>query len=119
MFAAFGQHRLDRVDNTTSPLKISEWKSSEKTQFAYSELFANHDLLTTIGHAVFKQYKEKELPSMHCAYILSICDILLNPKSSGIKCSDKSVARRVNTFLVMKYLQYFKFQNKYFAFIYN
>lgn len=100
MFAVFGEQRLDRVDSTTSPLKLSEWKSSEKTRAAYNELFSNHDLLTKIGHAVFKQYKEKELPSMHCAYILSICDILLNPKSSGIKCNDKSVVRRVNTFLV-------------------
>jgi hypothetical protein len=100
MFAAFGEQRLDRVDSTTSPLKISEWKGSEKTRTAYEELFSNHELLTKIGHAVFKQYKEKELPIMHCAYVLSICDILLNPKSSGIKCNNKSVVRRVNAFLV-------------------
>src|SRR5262249_13557332 len=101
MFAAFGEQRLDHVDSTTSPLKISEWKSSEKTRTAYKELFSNHELLTKIGHAVFKkQHKEKELPVMHCAYVLSICDILLNPKSSGIKCNDKSVVRRVNAFLV-------------------
>src|SRR5437764_8494777 len=50
--------------------------------------------------AVFKQYKGKELPTMHCAFVLSICDILLNPKSSGIKCNDKSVVRRINAFLV-------------------
>jgi hypothetical protein len=100
MFAVFGEHQLDHIDNTTSPLKISEWKTSDKTRAAYNELFSNHDLLTKIGHAVFKQYKEQELPSMHCAYILSVCDILLNPKSSGIKCNDQSVARRVNTFLV-------------------
>src|SRR5208282_6802158 len=96
MFSAFGEQRLDHVDSTISPLKLSEWKSSEKTQAAYNDLFTNHDLLTKIGHAVFKQYKEKELPTMHCAYILSICDILLNPKSAGIKCNDKSVMRRVN-----------------------
>jgi hypothetical protein len=100
MFAVFGEQRLDRVDSTTSPKIIAEWKSSEKTKNAYDELFSNHELLSKIGYAVFKQYKEKELPSMHCAYILSICDILLNPKSSGIKCNDKSLVRRVNTFLV-------------------
>jgi len=37
---------------------------------------------------------------MHCAYILSIYDIILNLKSFGIKCNDKSVIRQVNAFLV-------------------
>ena len=100
MFAAFGEERLERVDNTTSPVKLAEWKNSERTKKAYEELFSNHDLLSKIGHNVFKSYKEKELPTMHCAYILSICDIVLNPTSSGIKCSDRSVVRRVNAFLV-------------------
>jgi hypothetical protein len=100
MFAAFGEHRLDRVDSSTPAVRLAEWKASEKTKKAYSELFSNHDLLSKIGYGVFKQYKEKELPTMHCAYVLAICDILLNPKSSGIKCNDKSVVRRINAFLV-------------------
>ena len=100
MFAAFGDEKLERVDSSTSSIKLAEWKTSEKTRAAYGEIFANHELLARIGFNVFKQYKEKELPTMHCAYILSICDILLNPKSSGIKCNDKSVARRVHAFLV-------------------
>ena len=92
MFAAFGNEKLERVDSSTSSIKLAEWKMSAKTCIAYNEIFTNHELLTRIGFNVFKQYKEKELPTMHCAYILSICDILLNPKSSGIKCNDKSVA---------------------------
>jgi len=101
MFAAFGEERLERVDSTTSPKILAEWKASEKTKKAYTDLFANQDMLSRIRYSVFKSYKEKDLPPMHCAYILSICDILLNPRSSGIKCNDKSVARRVNMFLVM------------------
>ena len=45
MFAAFGEERLERIDNTTSPVKLAEWKNSEKTKKAYEELFSNHDLL--------------------------------------------------------------------------
>ena len=105
MFAAFGEERLDFVDGTTTSVRLAEWKTSEKTQNAYHELFQNHELLTKIGYAVFKQYKETELPTMHCAYILAICDILLNPKSSGIKCNDKSVVRRVNAFLVINFTE--------------
>src|SRR3989440_12986946 len=100
MFAAFGEERLERIDNTTSPVKLAEWKNNEKIKKAYEELFFNHDLLSKIGHNIFKSYNEKELPTMHCAYILSICDIVLNSKSSGIKCSDRFVVRRVNAFLV-------------------
>ena len=73
---------------------------SDKTRMAYEEIFTNSELLSKIGYSVFKQYKEESLSKMHCAYILSICDILLNPRSSGIKCNDKSVIRRINAFLV-------------------
>ena len=100
MFVTFSEERLEHVDSTTSPGKLAEWKASEKTKAAYNELFSNQVLLSRIGYNVFKSYKEKELPTMHCAYVLSICDILLNPKSSGIKCNDRSVVRRVNAFLV-------------------
>ena len=81
MFSVFGEQRLEYVDNNASSVKIAEWKTSEKTRAAYGELFSNHELLTKIGYTIFKQYKEKDLPTMHCAYVLSICDILLNPKS--------------------------------------
>src|SRR6266516_3238606 len=100
MFAAFDEERLERVDSTTSPRKLAEWKDSEKTRKAYEELFSNHDLLSKIGHNVFKSNKEKELLTMHFAYIFSICDIILNLSSSGIKCIDRSVVKQVNVFLV-------------------
>jgi hypothetical protein len=100
MFAVFGEDRLDRVDSTTSSIRLAEWKTAAKTRAAYNEIFNNQELLAKISYNVFKEYREKTLPTMHCAYILSICDILLNPKSSGIKCNDKSVAKRVNVFLV-------------------
>ena len=99
MFVSFGD-RLDYIDNNASATKIVEWKSSEKTKAAYNALYSEDELLTNVGYAVFKQYKDDELPTTHCAYIIAICDILLNPKSPGIKCNDKSVVKRVNTFLV-------------------
>src|SRR2546430_13701146 len=51
---SFGEERLERVDNTTSLRKLAEWKDSEKLIKAYEELFSNHDLLSKIGHNVFK-----------------------------------------------------------------
>lgn len=99
MFFAYGE-QLDYIDNNASTIRIAEWKSSTKTQAAYDRLFSDDELPMKIGYAVFKQYKNKELPDVHCAYILAICDILLNPKSPGIKCNDKSVVKRVNAFLV-------------------
>ena len=78
MFSAFGEDRLERVDNTTSPAKLAEWKTSERTKKAYKDFFVNYDLLSRIKHNVFKLYKEKELPTMHYACIIAICDIVLN-----------------------------------------
>jgi hypothetical protein len=88
------------VDNNTPSRRLAEWKSSEKTRAAYDALFGNEEMLTNIGYAAFKRYRGKSLPTMHCAYVMSICDILLSPYSSGIKCNDKSVTRRVSIFLV-------------------
>ena len=107
MFSAFGVQRLELIDNNTPATKIAEWKSSDKTKAAYDQLFSDHELLMKIGYAVFKQYKQKELPTMHCAYILAICDIVLNLRSSGIKCNDKSIVRRVHAFLVNIFALYY------------
>ncbi|GBB95827.1 hypothetical protein RclHR1_02620018 [Rhizophagus clarus] len=95
MFTTFGKDRLERIDNNTFPVKITEWKNSKKTKKAYEELFTNHELLSKIGYSVFRSHKEEELSTMHCAYILPICDILLNLKSSN----DRSVTRHVYAFL--------------------
>ena len=100
MFAAFGEERLEFVDNNILSVKIAEWKTSDKIRQAYNKLFNNHELLLKFSYSIFKQYKSKKLPAIHCAYVLLICDILLNPKSFDIKCNDKSVVRRVNAFLV-------------------
>ena len=99
MFVNLGE-RLDYIDNNASATKIVEWKSSEKTKAAYESLYMESSLLMRVGYSVFKQYKNKELPTTYCAYIFAICDILLNPKSLRIKCNDKSVVKRVNAFLV-------------------
>jgi hypothetical protein len=91
---------LEKVDNNTSSRRLAEWKTSEKTRAAYEDLFGNEKILTNIGYVAFKRYRGKSLQTMHCAYVMAICDILLNPQSSGIKCNDKSVTRRVSIFLV-------------------
>ncbi|RIB06570.1 hypothetical protein C2G38_2277035 [Gigaspora rosea] len=99
LFSVFNEENLDRIDSNISPIKLAEWKSSLKTKAAYEKLFKDQQILLKIGYTVFKQYENKELPPLHCAFILSICDILLNPKSLSIKCNDKSVMRRVDAFL--------------------
>ena len=77
-------------------------------QTAYKNLFQNNKLLTNIGYMVFKEYKEKALPLMHCAFVLAICDILLSPLSPEIKCKDRSVARHIYTFMVSNTLNLLK-----------
>ena len=100
IFSSFEEDRLERVDNNTPTKCLAQWKTSTATRDAYAELFENHDLLQSIGHLVFKSFRGKELPTMHCAFVCSICDILLNPACSGIKCNDRSVTCRVEAFMV-------------------
>ncbi|CAG8786792.1 5614_t:CDS:2, partial [Gigaspora rosea] len=99
LFSVFNEENLDRIDSNISSIKLAEWKSSLKTKAAYEELFKDQQILLKIGYTIFKQYENKELSLLHCAFILSICDILLNPKSLSIKCNDKSVMRHVDAFL--------------------
>ena len=86
--------------------KIAEWKKCAKTREAHKELFNNKGLLTKITITAFKSYQVKDVPVMHSAYVLAICDIILNPKNSGIKCNDKAVLKRVKIFTVI-YIQKF------------
>ncbi|GBC35770.2 hypothetical protein GLOIN_2v1867789 [Rhizophagus irregularis DAOM 181602=DAOM 197198] len=69
MFSNFGEQKLERVDSSASSKKIAEWKKSAKIS---------------------------ELPPEHWVYVLTICDIVLNPSSPGIKCNDKLVLKRVD-----------------------
>ena len=88
------------MDNNTSSRHLTEWKSSEKTRAAYDTLFGNKEMLTNISYAAFKRYHDKSLSTIHYAYVMSICDILLSLYSFGIKCNDKSVTRYVSIFLI-------------------
>ena len=90
MFINF-RERLEFIDNNAIATKIVEWKSSEKTKTAYEALYTESELLTRIGCLVFK--RNKELPITYCAYIFAICDIVLNLRTHGIKCNDKSVVK--------------------------
>ncbi|UZO09824.1 uncharacterized protein OCT59_030037 [Rhizophagus irregularis] len=69
MFSNFGEQKLERVDSS---------------------------ILTKITSSVFKSYESSELPPEHWVYVLTICDIVLNPSSPGIKCNDKLVLKRVD-----------------------
>ncbi|UZO17495.1 uncharacterized protein OCT59_008847 [Rhizophagus irregularis] len=69
MFSNFGEQKLERVDSS---------------------------ILTKITSSVFKSYEGSELPPEHWVYVLAICDIVLNPSSSGIKCNDKLVLKIVD-----------------------
>ena len=119
MFASFREQKLERVDNNTPSLKIAEWKKCAKTREAHKELFTNKGLLTKITTTAFKSYQVKDVPVMHSAYVLAICDIVLNPKNPGIKCNDKAVLKRVEFLMVNNNVRsnlYSKFRNiSYFA----
>ena len=85
---------------------------------AHNELFRNYNILVKIATSIFKSFKNKEIPALHFTYVLSICDIVLNPKSLSIKCNDKSVLSRIEFFIVNynvchNTLQNIKYSQKY------
>ena len=100
MFSNFREQKLECVNSNASFSKITEWKKDTKTREAFNELFNNREILQKITTTVFKSQKGNDITSLHFAYVLSICDIVLNPKSPGIKCNDKSVKNRMDFLMV-------------------
>ncbi|CAG8679298.1 24483_t:CDS:2, partial [Dentiscutata erythropus] len=97
--ATFTVLNIGRVDNNISATKLSEWKASKETCNAYNSLFENDELITSICLLAFKQFRGNSLPPIHCAYTMAILDILLNPTSSSIRCTNKAIARRVHVLM--------------------
>ena len=84
--------------------KIAEWKATSQVIEAYSNLWkSDNNGLVTINNIITKAMpKEKEsclTPSI-IAFTLAVCCIVLNLHSNEIKCTEESVKKRYNIFLV-------------------
>ena len=104
MFRIFGPERLPPLPSNANPQSIIEWKQDAKVNQCYKDLFlADSDGIywsTKIARGAFNEISVLNLSNYHIAFTLSVCDIFLNPSSSGIHCYEKQVKRRMEHYLV-------------------
>ena len=104
IFNTFGQERLPNLSHNASAQAIIEWKQNPLVAQCYQELFVPDEdgifISTRIARNAFNETGVPELTNDHLALCLTVCDIVLNPDSSGIVCSDREVRKRMKHYLV-------------------
>ena len=100
----FGCERLPPLKKNAVPADIVSWKQSEEVLDCYRALFEMNEegvfWVSIIARAAFSMVAVPILSNEHCAFTLAVCDILLNPKSRSVTCSEKRLMRRIERYLV-------------------
>ncbi|RIA95501.1 hypothetical protein C1645_816586 [Glomus cerebriforme] len=92
LFTYFRADALLPINTSSSPQKITEWKTNPSVAECYHELFnkeRNSDLLVKVLRKVFAS---KNSPFLHIAFVTATFVVLLNLKSKTI-CTNESVMR--------------------------
>ena len=103
LFTYFGEVNLPRINTSTPPIDISNWKKSNEVRKCYDKLFDNKNkALAKILEKVFG----KNLPKpAHSAFAIAVCTSILNPESDRIQLSEESMKVIYNNHLVSIIIQ--------------
>ena len=95
IFRVFGMNILPPINNQKNSKEISDWKASLEVAECYNKLFQlGNDGISNVNYIAritFPTLREKSLSIDLCAYIVSIYDIVLNPKHPSIEISKTSL----------------------------
>ena len=104
IWKTFGAERLPVLPSNSSAAGIIAWKQASETIACFDALFErNNDGLywiAVIARAAFNEATVPTLTHTHCAFTLAVCDILLNPASKAIVCTEKRMKRRMERYIV-------------------
>src|SRR5947209_1612575 len=104
IWKTFGAERLPVLPSNSSAADIIAWKQASETIACFDSLFErNNDGLywiAVIARAAFNEVTVPTLSHAHCAFTLTVCDILLNPASKAIVCTEKRMKRRMERYIV-------------------
>ena len=107
IFHVFRMNILPPINNQKNSKEISDWKVSLEVAECYNKLFQlGNDRISNVNHIAriaFPTLREKSLSIDLCAYIASVCDIVLNPKHPSIEISKTSLQCRIARYKVSFY----------------
>ncbi|RIB07696.1 hypothetical protein C2G38_2213671 [Gigaspora rosea] len=81
-------------------LGVLSWKESPQAKRYFHALFEQNDegvfWISLIARTAFSTVAVPVMTDHHCAFTLAVCDILLNPRSQNIVCTEKRMKRRMS-----------------------
>jgi hypothetical protein len=104
IWSVFGRERLPRLRSNASAEDIVRWKQSQEVYDCYCALYEQDNKgvfwVAIIARTAFSMAAAPTLTNHHCAFTLAVCDIILNPQSKNIVCSESRIKRRMVRYLV-------------------
>ena len=104
IWSVFGHERLPCLRSNASAEDIVRWKQSQEVYDCYCALYGQDDKgvfwVAIIARTAFSMAAAPTLTNHHCAFTLAVCDIILNPQSKNIVCSESRIKCRMVCYLV-------------------
>lgn len=104
IFRVFGAQQLPKLPRHADSKSIAKWKKEEKVIKCHEMLFQRNDdgLLwsAVITREAFNETTQANISNYHLAFTLSVCDIILDPKSRGIICNERAMTKHMDHYLV-------------------
>ena len=104
IWKVFGVEKLPLLKSNAGASEIVRWKQSVEVADCFRSLFVQNESgaywIDLIARNAFSTAAVPTLTHDHCAFTLAVCDIILNPWSRSVKCTEKRMKRRVEKFLV-------------------
>jgi hypothetical protein len=104
IWKVFGVEKLPLLKSSAGASEIVRWKQSAEVADCFRSLFVQNESgaywIDLIARNAFSTAAVPTLTHDHCAFTLAVCDIILNPRSRSVQCTQKRMKRRVEKFLV-------------------
>src|SRR5260363_302447 len=104
IWKVFGCEKLPPLNNNATATEIVKWKENQQVAQCFHALFEYNDngvlWITIIARSAFSMAAVPILTNHHCAFTLAVCDIMLNPRSRTIVCTEKRMKHRMEQYLV-------------------
>ena len=103
IWKVFGREKLPPLKSNAAA-DIVSWKESPQVKSCFRALFEQNDegvlWISLIARTAVSTVAVPVMTDHHCAFTLAVCDILLNPRSRNIICTEKRMKRRMEQYLV-------------------
>ncbi|RIB05109.1 hypothetical protein C2G38_2047870 [Gigaspora rosea] len=103
IWKVFGVEKLPLLKSNAGVSEIVRWKQSVEVADCFCSLFVQNESgaywIDLIARNTFSTAAVPTLTHDHCAFTLAMCNIILNPRSRSVKCTEKRMKHHIEKFL--------------------